>query len=119
MQPLLRSVAYRLLGSVRELTSLFAPLPRYAQSLVERLVREHDLRGKYIVEIGCGGGELLAMLCERGGNRGVGFDPSQEPVELGGGAGSIRIVPDVYSERYLDEHVDFVCCRHVLEHLDS
>jgi hypothetical protein len=98
---------------------LFSPRFReYAQSLVERLLREHDLRGKYIVEIGCGGGELLAMLCDRGGNRGVGFDPSQDPVEAGHGPGSMRIVPDFYSERYADRSADFICCRHVLEHLD-
>jgi hypothetical protein len=40
------------------------------------LIERYDLYGKDIIEIGCGQGEFLTLLCELGGNRGVGFDPA-------------------------------------------
>jgi hypothetical protein len=55
---------------------------RLARSLVER----HDLHGKELIEIGCGKGEFLKLLCDLGGNRGLGFDPGysvQRGEELG------------------------------------
>ena len=48
----------------------------YAGSLAQRLIDRYDLRGKEIIEIGCGKGDFLVMLCRMGGNRGFGFDRS-------------------------------------------
>jgi 2-polyprenyl-3-methyl-5-hydroxy-6-metoxy-1,4-benzoquinol methylase len=48
----------------------------YAASLAAGLIERHNLYGKDIVEIGCGQGDFLKILCEMGNNRGVGFDPS-------------------------------------------
>ena len=49
---------------------------KYADDLVEELIAEYDLRGKQIVEIGCGQGDFLMSICYRGGNYGKGYDPS-------------------------------------------
>ncbi len=87
----------------------------YARSLAQRLVESYDLRGKAIIEIGCGQGDFLRLLCELGNNRGVGFDPSYE--DEGELAPHIRIIPDYYSERYAHIPADFFCSRHVIEHL--
>jgi hypothetical protein len=46
---------------------------KWAGDLADRLVERFDLRGRLAVEIGCGKGEFLAMLVERGA-RGLGFD---------------------------------------------
>ena len=48
----------------------------YATSLATQLIERHNLYNKDIIEIGCGSGDFLKLLCELGGNRGVGFDPS-------------------------------------------
>jgi len=91
----------------------------YAESLVAHLVERYDLHGKKIVEIGCGDGNFLRLLCEAGGNCGVGFDPSFVPDSRGvAGARRVTIIKDFYSEQYVDHHADFICCRHVLEHID-
>ena len=45
---------------------------RLAHDLVDRF----DLAGKSIIEIGCGQGEFLSMLCELAGASGTGFDPA-------------------------------------------
>jgi len=90
----------------------------YAESLAARLVERYDLYGKDIIEIGCGKGDFLKLLCELGGNRGVGFDPSYVPEQNDlTAAGRITFVPDFYSERYASYRADFICCRQVLEHI--
>ena len=91
----------------------------YAESLAARLIERHDLHEKKIIEIGCGDGEFLRLLCKAGGNRGVGFDPSY--VSDGrsvAGSERVTIIKDFYSDQYVDQQADFICCRHVLEHLD-
>lgn len=40
------------------------------------LVDRHDLRGKTVVEIGCGKADFLRAICLPFGNRGFGFDPT-------------------------------------------
>ena len=92
----------------------------YADSLARSLVERHHLHNKKIVEIGCGKGDFLMSLCELGNNRGVGFDPTyvdrSEHQHL---SEQVRIVRDLYSERYANEEADFICCRHTLEHVPN
>jgi len=87
----------------------------YMEALADRLVNTYGLRHKTIVEIGCGKGEFLAMLCKRGPNRGIGFDPSAP--RNGGAPEGVTLIADLYSERYRSYRGDLVVSRHVLEHL--
>lgn len=92
----------------------------YIRNLAAGLVERFGLRGKDIVEIGCGKGDFLALLCELGDNRGLGFDPSYEPGRVGpAAAGRLRIVRDLYGEAYAHLPCDFLCSRHTLEHLPA
>lgn len=95
-----------------------ARFQEYATSLAERLITAYDLRDKDIVEIGSGQGDFLKMLCRMGGNRGVGFDPSFVE-EAGEGDTAVSFVQEFYSEEFADYPADFICCRHVLEHIDE
>ena len=96
----------------------FSPrFQEYAESLVSRLVDRFGLRGKDIVEIGCGKGDFLRMICDAGGNRGVGFDRSFEEEGDDPASRPFRVVRDHYSEKYADVGADLICCRHVLEHI--
>ncbi len=90
----------------------------YAKSAAANLVARYDLHDKVIIEIGCGRGDFLMLLCELRGNRGVGFDPSYT-IKRASGVGKERITffQDFYSERYADYKADLICCRHVLEHI--
>lgn len=92
----------------------------FHKSLAERLIDRYDLRGKKVIEIGCGKGEFLTMLCELGKNQGTGFDPSYvadrsraEKTDLA------TFVTDFYSERYADREADFLCCKMTLEHIPA
>jgi SAM-dependent methyltransferase len=93
----------------------------YAQRLAQRLIDKYNVRDSTVLEIGCGKGEFLAMLCRLGHNRGYGFDPSYEPGrEIAPGAAAfLKFVPDFYTEKYSEYKARLICCRHVLEHLPN
>ena len=90
----------------------------YATALAKRLVDMYDLHNKDILEIACGQGDFLRLLCDLGSNRGLGFDPSYRPVESDGSHhDGARFVRDCYGEKHGDVPADLVCCRHALEHI--
>jgi SAM-dependent methyltransferase len=73
---------------------------RWHRQLAESLVERYELRGKRIIEIGCGKGEFLTMLCELGANSGVGFDPAVDSARTRAPeAGEVEFIQDFYSRR--------------------
>lgn len=104
-------------SSTYEETQGFSPrFQQFAHDLAQRVVEKYDVRGKDVLEIGCGKGEFLVDLCEIGGNRGVGVDPAivEERVET---SAEVRFIADYWSERYADLTGDLIVCRHTLEHV--
>ncbi|UCH85733.1 MAG: methyltransferase domain-containing protein [Candidatus Latescibacterota bacterium] len=90
----------------------------FARRLAGRLIEKYDIRGKDVVEIGCGKGDFLELICEMGNNRGVGIDPSCEKERIKGPARDrITVVQDYYSEKHSHFAGDVVLCRHTLEHI--
>jgi hypothetical protein len=90
----------------------------YHQNLASRLIERYDLHHKNIIEIGCGQGEFLTLLCKLGENRGIGFDPvysdERHPSEV---KQELTFIKDFYSENYAHFRSDFVCCKMTLEHI--
>jgi SAM-dependent methyltransferase len=87
---------------------------RLALDLIER----YQLRDKSIIEIGCGQGEFLALLCELGNNRGFGFDPAYVPGRSNiKKSNNLSFIQDFYSEKYSNYQGDFTCCKMTLEHI--
>jgi SAM-dependent methyltransferase len=104
-----------------EETQAFSPtFNAFHDQLAHALVERHDLHGKELIEIGCGKGEFLRLLCDLGPNRGLGFDPGYSE-ERGASQGSngFRVVRDFFSEKYTDQAADFVACKMTLEHIPT
>jgi len=92
----------------------------FARRLAQNLVDRFNLRNKDIIEIGCGQGEFLSLLCEIGDNRGIGFDPAYDPARSAlTGSQPIEIIADYYSEKYRNVAADFICCKMTLEHVQD
>lgn len=92
----------------------------FHKQLAQDLIERYDLADKTILEIGCGKGEFLTLLCEMGGNRGIGFDPAYRPERNDSEAKErITFIQDFYSEEYAHYTGDFVCCKMTLEHIPN
>ena len=102
-----------------EETQGFSPRFReFARDLAARIVDEYDVRDQDIVEIGCGKGEFLALLCELGDNRGVGIDPSVIPDRVDSPAlDRMRFIQEDYAPEHGELPADVIVCRHTLEHI--
>src|SRR5207237_5381885 len=57
----------------------FSPaFQEFARDLASRLINTYGIRRKHVIEIGCGTGDFLKMLCQTGDNQGFGLDPSYD-----------------------------------------
>lgn len=87
----------------------------YLTRISRELIEKYDLKGKTLLEIGCGKGDFINLLNQLAGGRGIGIDPAYEPGRQSN--------PDLtfFREFYAREHgaldADFICCRHTLEHI--
>ena len=91
---------------------------KFSRRLAKYLIEKYDLHHKEILEIGCGKGEFLTLLCDLGENRGVGFDPAYvKGRDASKAAERITFIQDFYSEKYAGYQADFVCCKMTLEHI--
>jgi SAM-dependent methyltransferase len=91
---------------------------KFHKALVVDLIDRLDLHDKRVVEIGCGKGEFLAMLCKLGNNHGLGFDPGYDDSRgtMDGGIDA-KVVKDFFGPQHGHADSDFVCCKMTLEHI--
>lgn len=105
-------------GRYEETQGFSGTFNKYHQELAEDLIERYQLQNKSVLEIGCGKGEFLELLCRLGGNKGLGFDPGYDYDR--GVLDSVKdaeVIKDFYSEKYRDHQADFVACKMTLEHI--
>jgi len=91
---------------------------RFQEALARDLVSRLGVYDKTVVEVGCGKGEFLGLLCKLGGNRGVGYDPSFDPTRDVFGEGvDARVVREFFGQGSGGGDGDLVCCKMTLEHI--
>ena len=89
---------------------------QYALELAEDLLKRYQLNQKNILEIGCGKGGFLKLLCKGTTNQCIGFDPSYDDSN---NLKNITIIKDYYTEKYSHFVGDFYLSRHTLEHVQN
>jgi hypothetical protein len=103
-----------------EETQSFSPrFQRFSAFLADMLERRWGLSGRRVVEIGCGKGDFLDLLCARVDCRGLGIDPAFDPDRRPQGAGSaVRFEQRLFTHDDVGRlRAEALICRHTLEHI--
>lgn len=87
---------------------------RHLGALASRLGRRLPAKGGRILEVGCGKGDFLRMLCSESGANGEGYDTSYEGPER---ESNLRFHRRYVGAADIREAFDLVVCRHVVEHV--
>jgi hypothetical protein len=88
---------------------------KHLHALADGLIEKYGLRGGRILEIGCGKGDFLKLLCARAKASGDGYDTSYEPA--GARQPGVRFHRRYAGPREIRTRYDAVICRHVVEHV--
>lgn len=89
----------------------------YQKHQAAELLARYGIVNKEIVEIGCGKGEFLSLLCELGPNRGVGYDPSFIPARRSSAPSDVEFRQELFTDETEQSPPDLVCCKMTLEHI--
>jgi SAM-dependent methyltransferase len=91
---------------------------QFLREVTRGLIDRYGIRNKTVLEIGCGKGDWLELICALGENRGIGIDPGIIPErQQSQAAARIRFVRDLYGEKFAEVSADVIACRHTLEHI--
>ena len=107
-------------GRYEETQAFSTTFNAFHERLASEIIQRHGVHNKQVIEIGCGKGEFLNLLCSLGDNKGLGFDPGySETRGRAMGEGRFEVVKDFFSAKYADREADLVCCKMTLEHIHT
>jgi SAM-dependent methyltransferase len=97
---------------------------RYHRALAERIAAAVPLKGRRVVEVGCGQGEFLHLLCGIAGASGLGFDPCLDTSRRGDvveeRAEGVHLVGEFFAEDSVQGlTADLLICKMTLEHIPA
>ena len=95
-----------------------ATFTRYLTNLSSEILKTFNIHHETIIEIGCGQGSFLNIICHLGENRGFGFDPGFNSQNSSMIDPLVQISSHDYDASYLGRG-RLVCARHVLEHIST
>jgi SAM-dependent methyltransferase len=87
---------------------------KFARELARNWIDRYQLKGKRILEIGCGRGEFISMMCDMAGAGGWGVDPIVDPSRS---TTRVQFLADKFGPHLKGIDADFIVCRHTLEHI--
>lgn len=89
----------------------------YLTRISKDLIQKYSLNGKTLLEIGCGKGDFINLLNGLAGGKGIGVDPAYEEGRQTNP--NLTFYKEFYSQKHGELEVDFICCRHTLEHIHN
>lgn len=90
----------------------------FARSLARDWIDRHELRGRTVLEVGCGSADFLGVLLSEGVGMGIGIDPCCDP-GAAKARDNMRLIADVFDDRYRELQADALVCRHTVEHIKN
>jgi len=90
----------------------------FHRDLAESMLRRCRLRNRHVIEIGCGQGEFLSLLCRMGECRGTGFDPAFRAERSALQPGDrVTMHAEKFPSGLRLPPSDLICCKMTLEHI--
>jgi SAM-dependent methyltransferase len=89
---------------------------KFLTGVTTRFIDKYNIKNKSVIEIGCGKGDFISLICELGNNKGIGIDPAWMPGRTKPNP-NIQFINEFYSEKHGNLQADCICCRHTLEHI--
>lgn len=89
---------------------------KFITRISKRVIEKYQIRNKIIIEIGCGKGDFLKLICSLGNNKGIGIDPAIVKSKINQSI-NIEFLKSYYSRDHKRIKSDLICCRHTLEHI--
>ncbi len=90
------------------------------EETADALGERYPLAGGTILEVGCGKGDFLRLICARSHAKGLGFDTSYEADDKDHGgeeSSNVRFFRRYLGADQVPGRADLVVCRHVVEHV--
>lgn len=91
---------------------------KFISGITNRFIDNYDIKNKDIIEIGCGKGDFISLICELGNNRGIGIDPAYVEGRQAPNP-NLKFIKEFYAEKHGDLPNDVITCRHTLEHIHA
>jgi SAM-dependent methyltransferase len=91
---------------------------KFITEITNRFINKYNVRNKDVVEIGCGKGDFLNLICELGNNRGIGIDPAYVNGRSKPNP-NVSFIKEFYSSEHGKLPNDVIVCRHTLEHIHN
>jgi SAM-dependent methyltransferase len=88
----------------------------YLDELATGLVARHRLEGGRILEVGCGKGDFLKLICDRASAEGLGYDTTYEGPAVAP-EGRVRFHQEYVTPAGIRGKFNALICRHVIEHV--
>jgi SAM-dependent methyltransferase len=89
---------------------------KFITGVTQRFIDRYDIKGKDVIEIGCGKGDFITLISELGNNNGIGIDPAWVPGRARQNP-KVRFIREFYADKHGDLRADCIACRHTLEHI--
>ncbi len=90
----------------------------YYKDIASFLYNKFSLDGGLVVDIACGKGTFLEVLCASYPNvQGLGIDPSYE--FTGNSAPNLKFIKDIFKKEYITRQPALILCRHAFEQIEQ